>query len=96
MACADIHARTWPTCQAVTPALNLVGLGNLPALTMRQSVGAEKGRGAKELAALLLLRTSWDSRSQALSGSASKNDLWTVAVGSETLGEKGVCDEVML
>lgn len=63
---------------------------------MRHSVGAEKGRGATALAGLLQLRTSWDSRSQALSGSASKNDLWTVAVGAETLGEKGVFDEVML
>jgi hypothetical protein len=71
MAFTDIHARTWPTCQAVTPALNFVGLGNLPALTIRHRVGAEKGRGATLLAGLLQLRTSWDSRSHALSGSAS-------------------------
>lgn len=72
LACAAIHARIWPACQAVTPALNLVGLGNLPVLTMRHSVGAEKGSGATALSGLLQLRTSWDSRSQALSGSASK------------------------
>ena len=39
---------------------------------MRHKVGAENGSGATALAGLLLLRTSWDSRSQALSGKASK------------------------
>lgn len=39
---------------------------------MRHKVGAENGSGATALAGLLLLRTSWDSRSHALSGKASK------------------------
>lgn len=65
-------------------------------MTIRHSVGAEKGRGATALAALLLLRTSWDSRSQALSGSASKNDLWTVVDGAEIPVGMGLLDEVIL
>ena len=79
MACAVIQARTCPACQAVTRALNLVGLGNLPAFTMRHSVGAENGRGAMALSGLLGLRTSCDSRSQALSGRRS-NTAWSGAV----------------
>lgn len=67
-----IHARTWPTCQAVTRALNLVGLGKVPTLTMRHKVGAENGKGATALDGLLLLRTSSACRTMALSGSASK------------------------
>lgn len=74
MACAVIQARTCPACHAVTRALNLVGLGNVPNFTMRHSVGAENGRGAMALSGLLGLRTSCASRSHALSGSASKTD----------------------
>lgn len=81
MACADIHARTWPTCQAVTRALNLVGWGNLPALTMRHSVGAENGKGATALQGHLGLRTSCDSRTHALSGSTS-NTAWLLELST--------------
>jgi len=45
-ACAAIHARTSPTFQHVTRIESLMGFGNMPLATMRQSVGAEKGRGA--------------------------------------------------
>jgi hypothetical protein len=58
----------------VTRSLNLVGLGNFPALTILHNVGAEKGRGATMLAEVLVLRTSCDSRSHALSGNASNED----------------------
>ena len=34
------------TCQPVTRALSLIGGGKVPALTLRQSVGSENGRGA--------------------------------------------------
>ena len=71
--CAVIHARTVPTFQAVTRSDSLIGLGNVPAFTMRQSVGAEKGRGAG-VSGRLGLCTSCDSRMNALSGSASKTD----------------------
>lgn len=74
MACAVIQARTSLTFHAVTRALNLVGLGNLPNFTMRHSVGAENGRGAMALSGLLGLRTSCASRSQAESGRASNTD----------------------
>ena len=68
-----IHARTCPQRHAVTPADNLQGAGNLPALTILQSVGAEKGSGAV-LAGSLVLRTNCASRKQALSGKASNTD----------------------
>jgi hypothetical protein len=98
MACADIQARTCPACQAVTRALNLVGFGNLPNFTIRHSVGAENGRGAMALSGLFGLRTSCASRSQALSGSASKTDGWMVAVAAllldaiGSLGAVSFCD----
>jgi len=46
IACAAIQARTVPTFQAVTRSDNLHGLGNVPAFTLRHSVGAENGNGA--------------------------------------------------
>jgi hypothetical protein len=77
MACAVIHARTMPTFQAVTRSDNLIGLGNVPAATLRQSVGALNGKGAG-LSGRFGLRTSCDSRTNALSGSASNIDAWMV------------------
>ena len=65
---------------------------------MRHRVGAEKGSGAMALSGLLGLRTSCASRSQALSGSASKTDLWMVTVAAVmqdaigVLGVEGLCD----
>lgn len=58
---------------------------------MRHSVGAEKGRGATALAGLLQLRTSWDSRSQALSGRASKIAMLGYVV---PIGEGVVCCDI--
>lgn len=86
--CAVIQARTSLTFQAVTRALNLVGLGNLPNFTMRHSVGAEKGRGAMALSPFFGLRTSWATRSQALSGSRSNTAVVgaVVAAGKVTVG----------
>ncbi len=78
MACAVIQARTVPTFQAVTRSDNLMGAGNVPAFTLRHKVGAEKGRGAG-VSGLLGLCTSWDSRMNALSGSASKTE-WLIGV----------------
>jgi hypothetical protein len=73
MACAVIQARTVPTFQAVTRSDSLIGLGNVPAFTLRHKVGAEKGRGAG-VSGRFGLRTSWDSRMNALSGNASKTE----------------------
>ena len=40
--CASIHARTSSALHAVTLADNLTGLGNVPCLTLRHRVVAEK------------------------------------------------------
>lgn len=53
---------------AVTRADSLAGAGNVPARTIRHSVGAENGSGAV-LFGRLGLRTSCDSRNHALPGS---------------------------
>lgn len=50
-----IHARTVPTCHAVTRAESLVGFGNVPFFTFLQSVGLENGNGAVALDLLLFL-----------------------------------------
>lgn len=47
-----------------------MGLGNVPAFTLRQSVGAEKGRGAGALGRFGFC-TIVDTRMYALSASAS-------------------------
>jgi hypothetical protein len=73
-ACAVIHALTSLTFQQVTLSDNLIGLGNVPAATLRHNVGALNGSGATTLSAFFGLRTSCDSRTNALSGSASKTD----------------------
>jgi hypothetical protein len=73
MACAVIHARTSLTFQQVTLSDNLMGLGNVPADTLRHNVGALNGNGAG-CSGLLGLRTSCDSRMNALSGNASKTE----------------------
>jgi hypothetical protein len=88
MACAVIQARTCPACQAVTRALNLVGLGNLPSFTMRHSVGAENGNGAMAESGFFALRTSCASRSQAESGSRSNTAVVgaVVAAGKAAVG----------
>lgn len=72
----------------MTRALSFVGLGNLPALTIRHNVGAEKGRGATMLAEVLVLRTSCDSRSHALSGNASNDDEKALVLLSGELVER--------
>lgn len=54
-----------------------MGLGKVPAFTLRHSVGAEKGKGAG-VSGLLGLCTSCASRMKALSGRASKTDWWMV------------------
>ena len=56
--CTAIQARISPTCQAVTLALSLRGLGKLPIFTMRHNVGAENGSGAIAESGLFGLRTS--------------------------------------
>ncbi len=56
-----------------------MGLGKVPAATLRHNVGALNGRGATTLSAFFELRTSCDSRTNPLSGSASKTDWWMVA-----------------
>ena len=71
--CAVIQARTSPTVKAVTRSESLMGLGNVPAFTLRHSVGAEKGRGSG-VSGRLGLCTSCASRMKALSGRASKTD----------------------
>ncbi len=60
---------------------------------MRQSVGAENGNGATALSGFFGLRTSCDSRSHALSGSASNTDcvgvVVVVAAGAIAVGLVG-------
>lgn len=68
-----IQARTSPTFQAVTLSDKRCGLGNVPAFTFRQRVGALNGRGTGVLGRFGLC-TSCASRMNALSGSASKTD----------------------
>jgi hypothetical protein len=97
MACAVIHARTVPTFQAVTRSESLIGLGNVPAFTLRHRVGAEKGRGAG-VSGLLGLRTSWDSRMNALSGRASKTECVIevlTAVMQVAIGVRGVLPPIL-
>lgn len=59
--------------QAVTRWDNLTGFGNVPAFTIRHSVGALKGSGARRPGRLGLC-TNCDSRMNALSGNRSKAD----------------------
>jgi hypothetical protein len=73
MACAVIQARTSLTFQHVTLSDSLIGLGNVPAATLRHNVGALNGSGAG-CSGRFGLCTSCDSRMNALSGSASKTD----------------------
>jgi NADPH-dependent curcumin reductase CurA len=80
-ACAVIHALTSLTFQQVTLSDNLIGLGNVPAATLRHNVGALNGRGATALSAFFELRTSCDSRTIALSGNASKTGSSGESVG---------------
>jgi hypothetical protein len=63
---------------------------------MRHRVGAENGSGAIALSGLLGLRTSCASRSQALSGSASKTDWCMVTFGAGMLDAIGVLGVVGL
>lgn len=95
MACAVIQARTSLTFQAVTRALNLVGLGKVPAATLRHKVGALNGRGAG-CSGRLGLSTNCASRTNALSGSASNTDLWMVDLTVVMLDAIGVLDAVGL
>jgi hypothetical protein len=96
-ACAVIHARTSPTFQQVTLSDNLIGLGNVPAATLRHSVGALKGSGAGWSGRLGLL-TSCDSRIKPLAGKSSKSKKRVMpfvgglldAIG--VLGLLGLCD----
>ena len=73
MACAVIHARTSLTFQHVKRSDNLMGLGKVPAATLRHKVGALNGSGAG-CAGRLGLSTRCASRTNALSGSASNTD----------------------
>lgn len=73
-ACAVIQARTSLTFQQVTRSDSLIGLGKVPAATLRHNVGALNGRGATTLSAFFELRTNCDSRTNALSGRASKTE----------------------
>lgn len=68
-----IQARTAPTFQAVTLTESLMGFGKVPSFTLRQRVGALKGKGAGVLGRLGLW-TSWDSRMNALSGKTSNTE----------------------
>jgi hypothetical protein len=95
VACAVIQARTVPTFQAVTRSDNLCGLGNVPAFTLRHKVGAEKGRGAG-VSGRLGLCTSCDSRMNALSGRASKTEVWMLALTAGVLDAIGVFRGVIL
>jgi hypothetical protein len=45
MACDAIQERTAPTCQQVTRSESLIGFGNVPAFTLRQSVFPLNGSG---------------------------------------------------
>jgi hypothetical protein len=97
MDCAVIHARTSLTFQHVTRSDNLMGLGKVPAATLRHRVGALNGNGAG-CSGRLGLSTSCASRTNALSGSASNTECWIAglcagmldAIGA--LGEVGLCD----
>jgi len=51
-----------------------MGFGKVPAATLRHNVGALNGSGATTLSAFFELRTSCDSRTIPLSGSASKTE----------------------
>jgi hypothetical protein len=93
--CAVIQARTSPTRQAVTRSDNLCGAGNVPAFTLRHKVGAEKGRGAG-VSGRLGLCTIFDSRMNALSGRASKTEVWMVALAAGMLDATGVLMGVIL
>ena len=53
---------------------SLTGLGNVPAFTLRQSVGAENGSGAGRPGRLGLC-TKCDSRMNALSGNSSNEGI---------------------
>jgi hypothetical protein len=68
---ASRKVRTSDTRHAVTRCDNLTGLGKVPSATFRQSVAALNGRGAGN-AGRLGLQTNCDSRTNALSGNASK------------------------
>lgn len=94
-ACAAIQARTAPTLNAVTRSDSFIGLGNVPAFTLRQSVGAEKGSGAGESGRFGLC-TSCDSRMKALSGRASKTEWIIDALAAGMLNAIGVIGDVGL
>jgi hypothetical protein len=88
--CAVIQARTAPTFQAVTRSESFDGLGNVPAFTLRQRVGALKGNGAG-VDGRLGLCTSCASRMKALSGRASNEGIaaaerWTCNVVIAVIG----------
>lgn len=59
---------------------SLIGFGKVPALTLRQSVGAENGNGVGRSGRFGLC-TRCDSRIKALSGSVSNDGITDVAVG---------------
>jgi len=63
-----------PTFCAETRGASLYGVGSVPSFTFRQYVGALNGHGAG-MSGRLGLCTNWDSRTNALSGSRSKNDM---------------------
>ncbi len=66
-----------PTFQAVTRSDSFIGLGNVPAATLRHKVGSLKGSGAV-LSGRFGLCTSWAARTYALFGSASNIDVGMV------------------
>ena len=78
-----------PTFQAVTRSDNLTGLGNVPAFTLRHSVGAENGKGAG-LSGCLGLWTSCVSRMNALSGRVSNDGIVGAGVCAGMAAASGV------
>lgn len=92
-----IQLRTSPTFQHVTRSDNLMGLGKVPAFTLRHSVGAENGRGAGVVGRLGLW-TSCASRMKALSGRVSNDGISTAGLMgcAGMLVDTGVCFAVGL
>lgn len=78
-----------PTFQAVTRSDSLTGFGKVPAFTLRQSVGAENGRGAGLLGCLGLW-TSCASRMKAPSGRASNDGMIAAGFSAGMLAAIGV------
>jgi hypothetical protein len=90
MACDAIQARTSLTFQQVTRCESLNGCGNVPALTLRQRVGAENGKSAGRPGRFGLC-TSCDSRMNALSAKSSNDGITLLDLDGGELACEASC-----